>query len=292
MSWRLNETHTLALDEPAIMAILNATPDSFSDGGTHLAPNAATGFAIRAIEEGAHVIDVGGESTRPGSERVPVDEQLARVIPVIRAIRETGLETPITIDTTRVAVARAALDAGADAINDVSGATEEPEMLRLAADRGCGIVLMHRLTTPARDVYSTQYEREPDYAGDVVEHVRAALGDLLARATDAGVREDAILLDPGLGFGKSVAQNLALIRETGRLRELGRPILSGASRKSFVGAIAGVEDPASRDEASAVLSVLHERAGARVFRVHAVGPHARALRVARALSGNGSTGLE
>ncbi|MEM8836030.1 MAG: dihydropteroate synthase, partial [Planctomycetota bacterium] len=242
-----------------------------------------------AIEEGAHVIDVGGESTRPGSERVPTDEQLARVIPVIRAIRETGLDTPITIDTTRVAVARAALDAGADAINDVSGATEEPAMLRLAAERGCGIVLMHRMTTPTRDVYSTQYEREPDYAGDVVASVRAALQDLLARALDLGVREEAILLDPGLGFGKSVEQNLELIRETHRLCELGRPVLSGASRKSFVGAISGVEDPAMRDEASAIVSVLHRQAGAGVFRVHAVGPHARALRIAGAV---GSTAVE
>lgn len=266
-----------------VLGILNATPDSFSDGGLHLDPSRAADAALAMLHAGADGVDVGGESTRPGAARVPIAEQIARVVPVIAAVRARAGDAPlISIDTTRAEVARAALDAGAEVINDVSGGTEDPALLPLAAQNRCGLVLMHRLTTPERDSFSHRYgapgERAtPVYApeaGGVCGVVRAALAEMLVRARSAGVESEAVVLDPGLGFGKSVPDNLALLEGTGEMAAaLGRPLLSGVSRKSFVGAWAGLPEghhPTARVAASARLTARHVLRGARVLRVHDV----------------------
>lgn len=280
----------LDLQQPLVVAILNLTPDSFSDGGKLDSPEAATLAALDAVKAGAAMLDIGGESTRPGAARVPAADQIARVIPGIRAIRAAGAELatiPISIDTTLEPVARAALDAGADAINDVSGALEDPAILTLAAERSAGLILMHRERPPDKDQYSTAYGRPSGptpVGGDIVAHVRAALEAMLERARVAGVRDHAIVLDPGLGFGKSVQQNIELIRRTPELLSLGRPILSGVSRKSFVGAVSAPPGatltPAERLPGTLALSIEHLRAGARLFRVHDVAAHTQALRAA------------
>ena len=266
------------------MRILNATPDSFADGGEHLDPGKAADAAARAVDAGADLLDVGGESTRPGAEAVDEAGQIARVVPVIAAIRGRGIEVPITIDTTRATVADAALRAGADAVNDVSGGRDDPAMLGLVARRDVGIVLMHRLRAPARDSYSNAYDTEPTYEGGVVAAVRLALGAAADAARSAGVDPRGIVLDPGLGFGKTVEQNLDLVRGTPALLELGYPILSGLSRKSFVGATlaaaTGADQPpapADRVWGSVGLSVTHLGLGASIFRVHDVGEHRGAL---------------
>lgn len=292
-SWHIGLGRTLAVDQPRVMAILNVTPDSFSDGGELATLEDVVAAARRALEAGAAVLDIGGESTRPGAARVSVEEQIARVVPAIRAIRGAGgvgagaLATiPISVDTTRAEVARAAIDAGADIVNDVSGGTEDPEMLRLVAERRVGLVLMHRVFAPDRDRYSTAYAAgDAPIAGDVVEHVARGLRAMMERAVGAGVDVRAIVLDPGLGFGKTVEQNLELIRRTGELCEIGRPVLSGISRKSFVGKVSGgggsgaALSPKERLPGTLALSVEHLRAGARLFRVHDVAEHVRVLGV-------------
>lgn len=292
-TWRYSSASTWTLDRPRVLAILNVTPDSFSDGGSLLGPKDARRAAAEAIAAGADGVDVGGESTRPGAERVAAEEQIRRTAPAIEAIRRE-LGTPdrggpvITIDTTLAQVARAAIDAGADAINDVSAGAEDEAMFALAADRICGIILMHRLAPPERDVYSHQYAAPPDYSaqGGVVDAVEAFLRARAAAAERAGVRRDAIVLDPGLGFGKSVAQNLSLIEQTPRLCGLGYPVLSGISRKSFAARAAGIDPacpPRDRALASVGLSVLHLLRGARIFRVHDVAMHVDALGAAWAV---------
>jgi dihydropteroate synthase len=266
------------------MAILNLTPDSFSDGGKLTTPDAARDAAERAVAEGADMLDLGAESTRPGAARIPAGEQVRRLVPSLRAIRAALPSVPISIDTTLAAVARAALDEGADALNDVSACLEDPSMLPLAAERGAGLILMHRLRPPGDDSYSDRYADAPRYA-DVTEEVRAFLESRAHAALAAGVQRDALVLDPGLGFGKSVEQNLVLIRDTPRLLQLNSPILSALSRKSFVGRVAfrGDSDPRERVAATVALSVAHYFAGARVFRVHDVAAHVQALRAISAL---------
>ena len=283
--WQVGRDKTLRLDRPRLMAIVNLTPDSFYDGGRLRSVEAAVARAAAAVSEGADVLDLGGESTRPGAARVPDDEQIRRVVPVVAAIRGAGgalATVPISVDTTRSAVAAAALDAGADAINDVSAGTEDAALLPLAAERGAGLVLMHRLRPPGEDSYSDRYAASPDYAasGGVVAAVRSFLAERAAAALEAGVRRESIVLDPGLGFGKTVEQNLQLIRRTGELCELGYPILSGISRKSFTGRYAGMTEssPADRLAPSLELARQHRRAGARIFRVHDAGAHAAVLR--------------
>jgi dihydropteroate synthase len=260
------------------MAILNVTPDSFYAGSR--APTLES--ALRAIADGAAVLDIGPESTRPGAQPVPAQEQIRRAVPLIEAIRAENSRVAISIDTTSADVARAALDAGADAINDVSAARDDPSMFSLAAERACGIVLMHRLAPPANDRYSDQYTHaQPGYA-DVV----AEVGDFLRLRADAamaaGVSRESIVLDPGLGFGKTVDQNLELIRRTPELAALGFPILSGLSRKSFVGRVSLGRDstPDERLPGTLKLSAAHLLAGASVLRVHDVREHAEVLRAA------------
>lgn len=267
------------------MAILNVTPDSFSDGGSYGDAGEAAGAGYRFADAGADIIDVGGESTRPGAERVGAGEQIRRVVPVVERLRAALPEhVAISVDTTLSAVARAALDAGADAVNDVSAGTEDEEMFALVASRCAGLVVMHRLRPPPEDRYSDRYDEPPRY-GDVVREVAGFLRDRAARAEEAGVARESICVDPGLGFGKTVDQNLELIARTGEIAALGYPVLSGISRKSFVGRVSGLGDgsPArSRVSGSVALSVVHRVNGASVFRVHDVGAHVEALRAADA----------
>lgn len=282
MTWRLAHGRAIGLDRPRIIAILNATPDSFFDGGRLTDAAAARDAAVRAAGEGADALDLGGESTRPGASRVPADEQLRRILPALRAIRGALPSMPISIDTTLVPVAAGAIEAGADAINDVSAGTEDPGMFALAARAGAGLVLMHRLRPPGEDSYSDRYASPPSYM-DVVASVRSFLADRAAVAAREGVPKEGIVLDPGLGFGKSVEQNLELVRRTGELTVLGFPVLSAASRKSFVGraGMPGRETgPEDRLAATLGISVAHLAAGARLFRVHDVRAHAEALRAA------------
>lgn len=288
-AWRLSPGRSVSLRTPGVMAILNVTPDSFSDGGQLATLEAVVAAATKAVRDGAVILDIGGESTRPGAQPVSAQEQIARVVPAIEAIRAAGISAPITIDTTSAAVARAAINAGADAINDVSGGEADPAMLATAAELGRGIVLMHRLTTPERDSYSDRYSDDPEYTGGVVAAVRGALERLARRALDAGIRPDAIVLDPGLGFGKSVAQNLALVRHTAELAALGYPLLGAASRKSFTARVSmqpGETDPPPPDGrlgASIAFSLAQLRGGVRLFRVHDVAEQGRALRAAWAI---------
>ncbi len=289
--WHLSTNASLVLDRPRLIAILNLTPDSFSDGGELPDVDAAVRAATIAVRDGADMLEVGGESTRPGAASVPSDEQIRRVVPAITAIRAMGgplSRVPIGIDTTRSDVAEAALNAGADAINDVSAGTDDAGMFTLAARRRAGLVLMHRLRAPKDDRYSDRYDSPPGYA-DVIAEVRGFLQSRVAGALSAGVTRASIVIDPGLGFGKSVEQNLELIRRTDELLALGYPVMSALSRKSFVGRVAageGVEPapPRERDAASIAFSIVHMQRGARLFRVHNVRAHHNALRSAWAIS--------
>lgn len=261
------------------MTILNLTPDSFSDGGRLPTPAHAADAARLAVDEGADALDLGAESTRPGADRVPPDEQTRRLLPAIEAIRAAGIDLPITVDTTRATVALAALEAGADAINDVAAGEEDDDMLALAAGRRCGLILMHRLRPPDQDRFSDRHDRPPEYPGGVVSSVATYLYSRVRAALRAGVPAPALLTDPGLGFGKSVDQNLELVRSTPTLLALGYPVLSALSRKSFTGRI-GLNrdsDPSERLPATLALSVLHLQTGARLFRVHDTAAHRQAL---------------
>ncbi len=288
LRWRIaSQVLELGQSRPkVVMGILNVTPDSFSDGGKLGSVQDAVDAAMAMVGAGATIIDVGGESTRPGAAPVPTDVQIERTAPVITGLRTRLAEEKrdniiISIDTTREPVARAALTAGAHIINDVSGGEEDPTILNLAARSGAGLILMHRLTRPQSDSYSDSYITSPVYPGGVVSAVLSALRDhLLPRAHAAGVDPDAILIDPGLGFGKSPEDNLRLINATAALRAVvGRPLLSGLSRKSFVGRVSLQREstPDERLPGTLALSALHSLAGADVFRVHDVAPHVQAL---------------
>jgi dihydropteroate synthase len=264
------------------MGVLNVTPDSFSDGGAYEDPAVATEHGLAMVDQGACIIDVGGESTRPGAQRVPHGEQIARTVPVIEQLRKQS-DVLISIDTTSSVVAAAALDAGAEILNDVAAGTEDERMGPLAAERGCGLVLMHRLVPPEQDSYSDRYDQAPEYS-DVVTEVRAYLETRCRAAIACGVDPSAIVIDPGLGFGKTVEQNYELVRRAGELTGAGYPVLSAASRKSFVGAVTGVAEPGRRVIGSAVVSVIHWLAGVRLFRVHDVAAHREALAVAAGIT--------
>ena len=274
-SWRIGGDRSIELDRCRIMGILNVTSDSFSDGGLYADVDRAIGHAVAMIDQGAAIIDVGGESTRPGAQPVDADEQLRRVIPVIKGITRR-FDVPISIDTTSAAVAEAALDAGAVIINDVSAGEDDPSMLPLAAKRRCGLVLMHRRSRPADDSWSDAYETAPDYE-DVCAQVRGFLLDRAGCAVESGVDPAAIVLDPGLGFGKTVGQNARLIGAARSFVDSGHPVLCAASRKSFIGAVTGQEQPADRVAGSVAIAVWEAGCGVRLFRVHDVSAHVRAL---------------
>ncbi len=287
--WVFARGCAIEFDRPRLMAIINCTPDSFHAASRATDETDVLELARRAVDEGADMLDLGGESTRPGAERIGVDEQVRRVVPAIEAIRsQAGAlgEIPISVDTTRSAVARAALDAGADAINDISGGSEDSGMLALAGERGAGLVLMHRLTTPDRDRYSDAYDTPPEY-DDVVSTVLDTLLVFTKNAMGAGVDPAMILWDPGLGFGKGVGDTLKLIRGTERLASHGFGVLSALSRKSFVGRLSLGRDsvPDERLSGTLAMSTMHLVFGARLFRVHDVGAHREALAAAWSLLG-------
>jgi dihydropteroate synthase len=260
-----------------IMGILNVTPDSFSDGGRFADAARAVEHGLAMEREGAAIIDVGGESTRPGAEPVPEPEERERVVPVIEGLRAAGLEATISIDTSKAAVAAAALDAGASLVNDVTALRADPGMAELVAARGVPCVLMHMRGEPRT------MQRDPRYA-DVVAEVRAFLRERLQAARTAGIAQERIWLDPGIGFGKTVEHNLTLLRELDALAELGRPIVIGTSRKSFLGRLTGREFTGLAAATVATTVLAYER-GARVFRVHDVAPTRDALLVAAATVG-------
>jgi dihydropteroate synthase len=256
------------------MWILNVTPDSFSDGGLFLDPERAASRAEEMVAEGAALIDIGGESTRPGAEPVDPAAEAARVLPVIAAVR-ARVSVPLSVDTRRGSVARAALDAGADIVNDVSG-LGDPAMAELIASTGAGLVLMHMRGEPAT------MQEEPRY-GDVAAEVAHELGARVALARAAGIPAAAMVVDPGIGFGKTFAHNLELIARLHVLAALGRPILLGASRKAFLGALVGATVAAERAVATAAACVMGFVHGARIFRVHDVAIVRQALQVAEAI---------
>jgi dihydropteroate synthase len=267
-------TFSLDLQFPAVMGIVNVTPDSFSDGGRFFAADDALAQALTLVREGAAVVDIGGESTRPGSELVTLDEELRRVLPVVEALADS-VGVPISVDTMKAGVARRALAAGAALVNDVSALRFDDELVDVVAETGCPVCLMHMQGMPRT------MQEDPRY-DDVVDEVLGFLEQRVAFALARGVREEQIMIDPGIGFGKTVAHNLALLDGLHRFSSLGRPVLLGASRKRFLGAILGAE-PAGRTIGTVATTVMGYLAGAHVFRVHDVKPNFEALRVALAV---------
>jgi dihydropteroate synthase len=271
-----------------LMGVVNVTPDSFSDGGSFLDAGAAVAHARELVAQGADILDVGGESTRPGAEPVSGEEELRRVLPVLEGIAAAGVRAQISIDTSKAAVARAALEAGASLVNDVSALRADPEMVALVADSGVDCCLMHMLGEPRTMQSGVDGVGGPRYK-DVVDDVKAFLEERLSFAVGEGVSEQRIMLDPGIGFGKTIAHNLTLLERLGELTELGRPIVVGTSRKSFIGRIladaAGEIEPvptAQRLAGTIATNVLALERGASVFRVHDVAPVRDALAVAAA----------
>ncbi|MGF1665688.1 MAG: dihydropteroate synthase [Acidimicrobiia bacterium] len=256
-AWRLAD-RSIELDHPVIMGVLNVTPDSFSDGGAFFGIDSALERAARLVADGAEIIDIGGESTRPGADPVSADVEISRVAPIIEQVSRTGVV--VSVDTMKPEVARAAVEAGARIINDVTGFVN-PAMRRVAADTGVGVVIMHMQGSPRTMQLDPHYD---DVVTEVCDHLaaRAALCVL------DGVASSSICVDPGIGFGKTVEHNLALLDRLDRLVALGYPVMLGASRKSFLGRILGIEEPELRDGATAVTTALGVDRGAMVFRVH------------------------
>jgi dihydropteroate synthase len=257
------------------MGILNVTPDSFSDGGDFERLEDAVARAGAMLDEGAAVLDVGGESTRPGSDPVSAEEERRRVVPVVREILRARPDAVVSVDTHRASTAEAALDAGASIVNDVT-ALRDPRMAPLVAERGVPIVLMHMLGEPKT------MQRDPRY-DDVVREVRDFLARKAEGAIAAGVAEENVILDPGIGFGKTVAHNLLLLKHLDEIPALGFPVLVGASRKAFLGRLTGATDPKDRLFATVATTVLAYERGATLFRVHDVRPNVEALAVAAAV---------
>ncbi|MEJ7783910.1 MAG: dihydropteroate synthase [Solirubrobacteraceae bacterium] len=257
-----------------IMGVLNVTPDSFSDGGEWFDHDAAVGRGRELIAQGAAIVDVGGESTRPGAAPVGEAEELARVIGVIEALAGQA-SAQISVDTSKASVARAALAAGATFVNDVTALRGDPEMAATVAEAGCDVCLMHMLGEPRT------MQRDPRY-GDVVAEVRKFLEERVQAATSAGVAEDRIAVDPGIGFGKTMEHNLELLRRLDEIAAIGRPVVVGTSRKSFLGRITGRDDPQQRLMGTVATNVLAFERGARIFRVHDVTATRDALAVTAA----------
>lgn len=269
----------LAMDRPQVMGILNVTPDSFSDGGKFLAPEAALAQA-RAMAEAADVLDIGGESTRPGAAEVAVDAEVARTAPVIAALRQGGLGCPISIDTRKAAVARAALAAGAGIVNDVSAMGFDPGMASVVAGSGAPVILMHSVGTPATMQDDPRYE---DVLLDVYDFLKARI----AAAVAAGISRDRIMVDPGIGFGKTAAHNLLLVRRLSVFHDLGVPVLLGVSRKRFIGTIGRETVAERRVPGSLAVGLAGVAQGAQVLRVHDVAETRQALRLWQAVNGVG-----
>ena len=257
------------------MGVVNVTPDSFSDGGEFLDPDSAVAHGVELAADGAAILDVGGESTRPGADPVPEDEELRRVVPVVEGLAAENTEWEISIDTTKPAVAEAALEAGARIVNDVSAFRFDPAMAALVAERGAGCCLMHMLGEPRTMQESPRYD-------DVVSEVKAFLEERLRFATSEGVPEERVWLDPGIGFGKTVEHNLELLERLGEIVAIGRPVVVGTSRKSFLGKLSGGKAEGERLPGTIATNVIALERGARVLRVHDVAPVVDALAVAAA----------
>jgi dihydropteroate synthase len=261
-----------------VMGVVNVTPDSFSGDGLSLDPEAAIARGIALRDAGAAVLDIGGESSRPGAAVVPEAEESARVVPVIRALAQDS-NVPISVDTTKAAVAAAALDAGATIVNDISAGRHDPEMLRVVAESGAGYVAMHMQGEPATMQDDPRYD-------DVVREVGDFLAERLDAATAAGIATGSLMADPGLGFGKTVAHNLTLLGAVSTLVDrVGVPVLVGASRKGFIGRVLGVDDPAARDDGTLATVVWALDQGATMVRVHDVRGASRACALLSVLEG-------
>ncbi len=256
-----------------VMGVVNVTPDSFSDGGAFLDPARAIEHAAELVRDGADMLDVGGESTRPGAAAVDADEEQRRVLPVLDGL--VGVGVPVSIDTSKAAVADAALDAGASWVNDVTALRGDPDLAALCAERRCEVVLMHMLGEPRT------MQDDPRYV-DVVDDVRAFLAERIEAATAAGIAEERIWVDPGIGFGKTLEHNLELLRRLSELKDLGRPIVVGTSRKSFIGKITG-RDVDARLGGTIASNVLAVASGAEMVRVHDVGAMRQALAITDAV---------
>jgi dihydropteroate synthase len=277
MIWRFGD-HTFDLSERSlIVGIVNVTPDSFSDGGTFLDPEAACNHGLKLLAEGADLLDIGAESTRPGATPVSELEELGRLLPVIRALRKKT-DAPLSIDTFKSGVAAAALDAGADIINDIT-ALSDPHMGPLVASHRAGLILMHMQGTPETMQMNPAYPEE-----GVVETVVKFLSDRQERAIGLGVDAASLILDPGLGFGKTVEHNLALLQSLPTLTKLGAPVMIGHSRKSFLGAVTGSRAPVDRLAAGLAVTALARAVGVRLFRVHEARFHREALTMTETLS--------
>ena len=276
MIWRTSRRAFDLADCGLIMGIVNVTPDSFSDGGHFARTDEAVDHALRLADEGADILDIGGESTRPGAAAVTTDEELRRVIPVIEKLAGKTAAA-LSIDTSKAAVARAAAAAGAEIINDVTALQGDDDMPRVAAESGCAVVLMHMQGTPRTMQLNPHYN-------DVVAEVAGHLAQRVAAARAAGIGPERIAIDPGIGFGKTVEHNMQLITGLERFAALGHPVLLGASRKSFLATVAPCPELEDRDLPTAVLTALGYGSGARLFRVHAVRPNLQALRLAEALA--------
>jgi dihydropteroate synthase len=266
----------LTLDRPRLMGILNVTPDSFSDGGLFLRPEAAV-MQARQMASGADIIDIGGESTRPGAVEVTEADEIARTEPVIAALRAGGLDVPISIDTRKAGVARAALAAGAALVNDVTALRHDPEMARVVVDSGCPVVLMHSIASPAT------MQDDPQY-GDVLLDVYDALRARVAAAEAAGIARDRIAIDPGIGFGKTLAHNLTLLARLSLFHDFGLPVLLGASRKRFIGTLTAEAEAARRMPGSLAVALHGVAKGVQMIRVHDVAETRQALSLWQAVT--------
>ncbi|MBU4296980.1 MAG: dihydropteroate synthase [Desulfobulbaceae bacterium] len=263
-------------DKVHVMGIVNITPDSFSDGGKISDENSLLALVDHLVDSGADIIDIGGESTRPFAPPVTLQEELDRVIPAIWAIRRRH-HIPISIDTTKAEVARCAIEAGADIINDISALSHDPAMVSVAAEHQVPVIIMHMQGTPRNMQIMPHYD-------DVVGEIRSALGERIQWAENNGVSRDRIIIDPGIGFGKTVNHNLTILRELRQFTTLGCPVLIGHSRKSFIGKILGIDDASGRDEATALISALCAWNGASIIRVHDVARTVQAVKMTHAIS--------
>lgn len=275
MLWKLRGELRDLSKRGMVMGILNVTPDSFSDGGSHFAHHEAVRVALQMVEEGAEIIDVGGESTRPGAKAVGLEEEIQRTIPVIESLRQKS-DVLISIDTSKAEVARIAIESGADVVNDVTGLRREREMVKVCASAGCAVVVMHMQGEPET------MQNAPTYS-NVGHEVKEFFEERMTTLVNQGIEKESICLDPGIGFGKSFKHNKQLLNEVASLRVGSRPLMIGASRKSVVGDLLGEAEPGERDWGTVAVTSLTRRNGAEIHRVHDVRKNVHAMRMMEAI---------